>query len=164
MERQNLQASMSTPQQRWNDTPNSPMEETSVLGLIINDLFDDDDNTYYPDRLVAPGVIDPMAPRARSDKFIPSLGGGGSNINQRPALRHRVCAFFTSEKGCARQQCPFVHDFTAPTSITLKPCPNADCSNMCIGKQCQACHLHMMGKSAHRSEIDQPRPGTRVIR
>jgi hypothetical protein len=55
----------------------------------------------------------------------------------------QVCAFYASSQGCNVDNCPFIHDSSAVSKVQLKPCPNEDCTNLCIGKQCMKCHSSM---------------------
>ncbi len=122
-----------------------PHEETSVIGWIANDLLEED-FTYASNTSTTMNAATPRG-----------------DTSPRPTWTHKVCAFFTSQQGCARRSCPFVHDSTVASSMILKPCPNTGCGNLCIGQQCQACHLLMKNKPAHRSssELKQPRTQAR---
>jgi len=69
------------------------------------------------------------------------------------------CAFFTSEKGCNQgTRCPFTHDENAPRNTNLHQCPNENCDNLCIGKQCSDCH-NAMSRPARRQ---RPRYSTEL--
>lgn len=55
----------------------------------------------------------------------------------------QVCAFFVSDQGCHVYECPFMHVNDAAPKVVLKSCPNKNCTNLCIGKQCMKCHSEM---------------------
>jgi hypothetical protein len=94
----------------------------------------------------------------RMCKFFNSRRGCNKGTDCTYLHEQQVCAFFVSEQGCsAAKDCPFIHDSNAIPSVTLKPCPNSNCKNLCIGKQCMQCHARMnpdTGDQHRRSNRD----------
>ena len=70
------------------------------------------------------------------------------------------CAFFNTKPGCRNgDDCGFQHDATGsmPTPGEFKGqtrhtvftmCPNENCTNTCLGKQCKECHTRMRAKQS----------------
>jgi hypothetical protein len=76
-------------------------------------------------------------------KFYASRDGckKGNRCTFSHVMDNPVCAFFNSTQGCTNGRgCAFVHSHTATASQLLHPCPNDECVNLCIGKQCMDCH------------------------
>jgi hypothetical protein len=71
------------------------------------------------------------------------------------------CAFFTSVQGCTyNEKCPFSHDVSDVSIVQLKNCPNQNCQNQCIGRQCMQCHNIMdrvkQNKNKHTTRRSSP--------
>jgi hypothetical protein len=88
----------------------------------------------------------------------------GCNKGDMCTFKHerQVCAFFASAQGCTGiSDCPFIHDLDATPSVQLKPCPNEDCKNMCIGKQCMQCHSVMHSRKKLKVTLRRERSPNR---
>ena len=67
------------------------------------------------------------------------------------------CAFFASEQGCTyNDRCPFSHDMNNISNVHLKQCPNDNCQNQCIGRQCMQCH-NIMDRVKQPKNTRRPR-------
>lgn len=52
-----------------------------------------------------------------------------------------ICKNFNSQRGCPRTStCKFTHVISRNPKHILRQCPNFNCGNMCVGRQCEPCH------------------------
>lgn len=120
--------------------------DTNIVDLILDDSDDNGEEvTEIPKRIC---------------KFFNSKRGCIKGDKCVFLHQRQVCAFFNSDRGCSVQECPFVHDKSAVSSVQLKPCPNVDCPNVCIGKQCMTCHGKM--QATQMQDRDDRRPSSRT--
>lgn len=65
---------------------------------------------------------------------------GDDDMNDFPLPPIKACAFFHTSSGCMHgKSCNYSHDPNATPTTNLKSCPNQNCDNMCIGRQCRHC-------------------------
>ena len=66
--------------------------------------------------------------------------GKGSYNKDSNQIRN-VCAFFNTHTGCKNgSNCSYLHDVNQRAINNVHRCPNPNCTNLCIGKQCSVCH------------------------
>ena len=66
--------------------------------------------------------------------------GKGSYNKDSNQIRN-VCAFFNTSNGCKNgSNCKYLHDVNLIATDNVHRCPNPNCTNSCIGKQCSVCH------------------------
>jgi len=72
-------------------------------------------------------------------------------------FRHvrKMCLFFNSSNGCNRGEiCEFIHSKGEGDGAVPAQCPNKDCTNLCLGSQCSACHRKMMAGKQQRKTTE----------
>ena len=85
---------------------------------------------------------EPATEKKRLCKYV--VTRRGCDKGDQCSFLHPVCAFYSSDQGCsAGSKCQFKHDRSGTPMAALKPCPNRDCKNVCLGKQCMECHSRM---------------------
>lgn len=127
---------------------NVHQEEKSMNVLDVIDIDDSDSDHEYGE--IKSTIGDDVKPKHLC-RFFNTRRGCDKGDACKFKHERQVCAFFSSTQGCtASDDCPFIHDTNKTPSVQLKPCPNKDCPNLCIGKQCMQCHNLMNSHQEHK--------------
>jgi hypothetical protein len=77
--------------------------------------------------------------KGKGERGSQNHGKGSYNKDSNPI--RKVCAFYNTSNGCKNgSNCGYLHNVNLLPMNNVHRCPNPNCTNSCIGKQCSVCH------------------------